>query len=375
MFKAGITKAPPRIIEYRSYKHYNKQSFLQDLKYVNWSTLVDVNDVDNSVNSWCKCFTDLADTHAPIKKMKVRGIRIPWMTAELSRAMQDRDYHLKKAQKTQSQHHWSCYRKLRCLVNKEVRECKSKYYESLIRENRNNPSGLWKTLNELTSRNTHSTAPSCIVSNGVETTNSQSISTLFNTFFTGIGSTLADAIRQRLPTNIFANNQIPQFNSTFEFKEIKIKSVFKQLSNLKTNKSTGLDGISARLLKDAAAIIAPTLTDIFNQSLKSSVFPKIWKKGKVTPIYKSGDRSNMSNYRPITVLPILSKILERLVHTQIYSYLSENKILSQSQFGFRPKLSTSTALAFFTDSILDNADIDARIAMLNAEFEQGVRHS
>ena len=226
----------------------------------------------------------------------------------------------------------------------------------MIRENRNNPSGLWKTLNELTSRNTHSTAPSCIVSNGVETTNSQSISTFFNTFLTGIGNTLADAIRQRLPTNIFANNQIPQFNSTFEFKEIKIKSVFKQLSNLKTNKSTGLDGISARLLKDAAAIIAPTLTDIFNQSLKSSVFPKIWKKGKVTPIYKSGDRSNMSNYRPITVLPILSKILERLVHTQIYSYLSENKILSQSQFGFRPKLSTSTALAFFTDSILDNAD-------------------
>ena len=98
------------------------------------------------------------------------------------------------------------------------------------------------------------------------------------------------------------------------------------------------------------------MTDIFNQSLKSSVFPKIWKEGKVTPIYKSGDRSNMSNYRPITVLPILGKILERLAHTQIYSYLSENKILSQSQFGFRPKLSTSTALAFFTDSILDNAD-------------------
>ena len=96
--KAGITKTPPRIIEYRSYKHYNKQSFLQDLKYVNWSTLVDVNDVDNSVR-WCKCFTDLADTHVPIKKMKVRGISIPWMTAELSRAMQDRDYHLKKAQK------------------------------------------------------------------------------------------------------------------------------------------------------------------------------------------------------------------------------------------------------------------------------------
>ena len=370
VFKAGVTKAPPRTIEYRSYKHYNKQSFLLDLKNVNWSTFLDENDVDATVDSWCQCFTDIADMHAPMKKMKVKGISIPWMTAELSRAMQDRDYHLKKAQKTQSQHHWSSYRKLRCFVNKAVRECKSKYYESLIKENKNNPSGLWKTLNELTSRNTHSSAPTSIISDGVETKNSQSISSLFNTFFTSIGKTLANTIKQRLSSNIFSCIQLPQFNSTFEFKEIDVASVFKQLSTLKTNKSTGLDGISARLLKDAAAIIAPTLTDIFNQSLKSSIFPKIWKDGKVTPIFKSGDRSNMSNYRPITVLPILSKILERFVHTQIYSYLSENKILSQSQFGFRPKLSTSTALAFFTDTILDNADNGLITASVFLDFSK-----
>ena len=73
-------------------------------------------------NNWCQCFTDIADQHAPIKKMKVKGVNIPWMTAELSPAMQDRDYHLKKAQKTKSAHHWSSYRKLRCLVNRKVRE-------------------------------------------------------------------------------------------------------------------------------------------------------------------------------------------------------------------------------------------------------------
>ena len=95
---------------------------------------------------------------------------------------------------------------------------------------------------------------------------------------------------------------------------------------------------------------------MFNHSLKSSTFPQIWKDGKVTPIFKSGDRLNMSNYRPITVLPILSKILERFVHMQICNHLSENNILSPQQFGFRPKLLTSTALVFFTDNILDNAD-------------------
>ena len=127
---------------------------------------------------------------------------------------------------------------------------------------------------------------------------------------------------------------------------------------------------SARLLKDAAVIIAPTLTDIFNQSLKSSAFPKIFKEGKVTPIFKSGDRTNMSNYRPITVLPILNKILERFVHTQIYNYLTENKILSPNQFGFRPKLSTSTALAFFTDNILENADNGLVTASIFLDFSK-----
>jgi predicted glycosyltransferase len=97
-----------------------------------------------------------------------------------------------------------------------------------------------------------------IISDGVETKNSQSISSLFNTFFTSIGKTLANTIKQRLSSNIFSSIQLTQFNSTFEFKEIDVASVFKQLSTLKTNKSTGLDSISARLLKDAAAIIAPT---------------------------------------------------------------------------------------------------------------------
>ena len=78
----------------------------------------------------------------------------------------------------------------------------------------------------------------------------------------------------------------------------------------------------------------------------------------------------MSNYRPITVLPILSKILERFVHTQIYNYLTENKILSPNQFGFRPKLSTSTALAFFTDDILENADNGLVTASIFLDFSK-----
>ena len=86
------------------------------------------------------------------------------------------------------------------------------------------------------------------------------------------------------------------------------------------------------------------------------MYPDIWKCGKVTALFKSGERTDPNNYRPITVLPIVSKILEKAVHSQMYSYLQDNKLLSPSQFGFRPKSSTEIALVNFTDSILANMD-------------------
>lgn len=78
--------------------------------------------------------------------------------------------------------------------------------------------------------------------------------------------------------------------------------------------------------------------------------------GKVVPIFKSGDRTNASNYRPITILPVLSTIIEKAVHMQLYTFLKENKLLAHEQFGFRPNLSTEVALAHLTDNILDNMD-------------------
>ena len=186
VFKSRVPKVPPRPIEYRSYKHHNKQSFLQDIKDTAWSAVVDDSDINTTVNNWCKHFIDLADQHAPIKNMKVKGIGIPWMTVEISQTMHNRDYHLKKANKTQSKIHWSAYCKLRCLVNKQIREGKSSYYENLIKENNKNPSGLWKTLNEITSRSKPSSAPSSIISNGIEHKDTKSIASLFNNFFTNI---------------------------------------------------------------------------------------------------------------------------------------------------------------------------------------------
>ena len=98
------------------------------------------------------------------------------------------------------------------------------------------------------------------------------------------------------------------------------------------------------------------LTNLFNRSLLSSTFPNARMSGKVVPLFKSGDRCNPSNYRPITVLSTVSKILKKAVHTQVYRCLRHHKILSPRQFGFRPQLSTEVAVTNFTDFVLGNMD-------------------
>ena len=129
-----------------------------------------------------------------------------------------------------------------------------------------------------------------------------------------------------------------------------------ELKSLRVNKGEGLDNIPPRLLKAAAGIIAPSLTYIFNLSLSKGVFPQDFKVAKVTPLFKSGSRDQVGNYRPISVLPIAAKVFEKEVYKQLYKYLTDNNLLHPSQHGFRKKRSTQTALIKVVDNWLTNID-------------------
>ena len=111
---------------------------------------------------------------------------------------------------------------------------------------------------------------------------------------------------------------------------------------------------------------------MFNRSLEGGIYPTLWKHGRVVALFKSGDRTDCNNYRPITILPTISKILERAVHQQLYNYLEEQNILTSKQFGFRPRLSTVTALMHFTDTILQNLDNGSMTGASLPGFNQGI---
>ena len=126
-----------------------------------------------------------------------------------------------------------------------------------------------------------------------------------------------------------------------------------------------MDGISAKVLKIAAPVITPSLALIFNQSISISIFPSDWKIARVTPIFKTGAKQDMENYRPISVISIVSKIMEKLIYNQLYDYLINSNILSNSQHGVRPCHSTTTALLDITNRWYQSMDVRYGVVFLD----------
>ncbi len=135
-----------------------------------------------------------------------------------------------------------------------------------------------------------------------------------------------------------------QSTSKFNFKHISAGQVAAAIRDIPPKKASGLDKIPCNVIKGVAGIISESLSIIFNKSLISGIFPDDLKSARVAQIFKSGERSDANNYRPISVLSVIAKVFEKIVFKQFYEYLSDNNLLSQNQSGLRPRHSTLTAL-------------------------------
>ena len=149
---------------------------------------------------------------------------------------------------------------------------------------------------------------------------------------------------------------IKKQDSEFYFRPGNVATVYNPINNLSISKATVLDKISAKVLRIFASAIAPSLTEIFNMSMDSNQFPSDWKTARVIPLYKKGQRSVLDNYRPISIFPVLSKIMERLLSNEIIDYFTKKDLLSKHQFSFRPFHSTAATLLDCTNEWYVNMD-------------------
>ena len=255
------------------------------------------------------------------------------------------------------------------IVKDNIRAAKREYYFKTFTSQKNDMKKTWKTIDEtLNRRKNKSKFSSEFIVNNRSIADQKEIADQFNIFFSNIGSTLSDSIEIADSTLDFTDYLNNPTEHHFNFNTITESETLSIINKLKNKNSSGKDEISNKLLKSIKDEIAKPLTIIINQSLKTGVFPDALKIAKVKPLYKKGDNFCLNNYRPISLLPTISKNFERVMFTQLYSYLNANNLLSEQQYGFRSQHSTELACVKLVDYITTEMDNIKKIKTPTAIF-------
>ena len=231
-----------------------------------------------------------------------------------------RDFLKKRAIDTKEADDWNKYKSARNTVNNEIKIRKSNYYKEPCSTHKKDPSKLWSTINEVCSRKPKSTNVKNLEIDNQKLTNSAQA---FNEHFSTIGCKLTDAIGSANSTKSFLE-YLPTANSVFSIEPTSSAKVLELMLKLSKNKAIGLDGISRQLIKISAPVIVASITEIFNCSILTGIFPDEWKAARVTPVFKSGSPSDVNNYRPISIIPMIANIFEKIIYDQFYRYLLVN---------------------------------------------------
>ena len=370
-FEGGVLKDHKKI-KTRRMKIFNEQMFLMDVASINWvKALGQTDDINVLVSNWSKLFSSVIEKHAPVQKMRVSDKYCPWVNANLRALIKSRDKLKLAACKSKSTLLISSYRQRRNKVNSLNTKLKRQYFSIRVSMFKDNMKETWRTVNVLLNKRSKSTNIEILRDQNKTISNKGEISQSMNSFFCSIGKDLASNIDggydPLLLCDYFQNSNAAKFT----FKSIYAKQIREAISKLKTSKSFGDDGISSYFLKLAMPYIEDSLVYLFNTSLETSLFPDPWKIARVSPIFKDGDRTEKSNYRPISVLlPVVSRLFEKLVFNQLYQYLNDNCFINSNQSGFRKFHSTITCLLKNTDDWYNGMDTGNLVGMIFVDLKK-----
>ena len=240
------------------------------------------------------------------------------------------------------------YKNYRNILSKKLKQSKLNYLQDKFSACKKNPSMTWKTLNSLLNRNNNKKSGGpCVDDFGGIYEDNYDLSNKFNEYFSGVGSRLSDSLVTDMNPLQFMSAANPQSFSVFFSDEHELIQIISSLPN----KTTSPYCVPNFIYKALKFEIGPILSDLFNLSVELGKFPSVLKVARVTPIFKSGEKSSFANYRPISVLPTVSKIFEKLMSKRLNKFLTKFDILKNNQFGFRKNHSTSDVVVeFLNDS-------------------------
>ena len=298
----------------------NLMKYKTEFSEINWASVYDCTDAQSAFTKFTDIHTSIFNKCFPIRPVKKSyRNRLPWLTNGLKISIKNKNNLYKKSLRYPSAYSRKAYSQHRNILTSQIKKAEKNYYQELIIENKTSMRKTWNIIKSVINKSKHTKLTSEFkISDSVTITDKMEISNRFNKYFTNVGQTLARKIPS---TSTSYRDFLPSWNEESMYIDpVSHDEVKKIIMNLNEG-APGYDDVTAKCVKYVSNNILEPLAFLTNLSFKEGVFPKELKIAKVCPLYKANDPMLFSNYRPISLLSIFSKIYERLMYNRLLKFL------------------------------------------------------
>ena len=364
----SFNNLPNKIKMYkRDYSNFSETAFIQECQTVNWDeTAPPDSDPSHMFDSLYTKLSEIIDAHIPIKQLSRRELKIkskPWITPAIKTSIQIKNKLYKKFLKTKSSYYHTKFKYYRNKINHLLKVSKNNYCNEYFHRSRGNSKRLWKGVKRVICyKSKQNRIPTKISHNNSETTDPKTIANVFNEYFANIGRELACSI----PDTETTPNQFlkPQPHNSFYLFPTSTTEIEAEIDKLNESKATGPFSIPTRIFKLIKSVISKPLEIVFNTSFATGIVPDKFKIARVLPVFKNGLESQVNNYRPISLLSVFNRVLEKLMYNRLIKFIEKRNLIYDKQFGFRSHHSTEHAILSIVDKIQE--------AIEGGEFSCGI---
>ena len=338
----------------RDMSQKNIMKFIDEMKLTSWQSVLDENNTQLAYSIFHEIVSSTYNTCFPLKKIsKKYYVNKPWLTSALKESIKIKNKLFVSTKRHGNDNMIPFYKRYRNKLNQLLRSAERKHYHDLLNEHKSNIRKSWQIIKSIINKRKYTPISNKFKDNDKVISDGNIIANKFNNFFINVGKTLAKTIpgSNKMPLDYITDNNV----NKFYFIPVTDSEVSNILGTIKDS-AAGWDGLKAFIIKQIKEVIVTPLVHICNRSFMTGIFPNELKIANVVPIFKSGDDMVFSNYRPVSVLPIFSKLLERLVYNRLIKFINDNKLLYDYQFGFQRGKSTQHAVMMLVDKITDALD-------------------
>ena len=350
VIKKKIKDRRPKIsFRGRTYARYSKQLLSDSLTNKIKTEFRQTTDSNECWDLMEGFLVKFLDKYCPVKTFRSKDNTPAWITHDIITLSKDRDTAWEQAKLSGNPGDWDRARMLRNWVNNSIKAAKTDFLNNELEQNKNDPRKFWRNIKGVIP---DQSCGAIDIKNQLtnEAMPRDQQAQVINDFFVGIGERLAAK---------FGNVRVPETNNDFEGDRLELGhitqvEVLKLIDTISINKSSGLDYVNSRVLKEFLTLSSRELTMLYNNIIDTGIFPNKWKIATVTPIPKVPLASSPSDLRPISLLPVPGKLLEKYITNKISRYLEDKEFYNVNQNGFRKGKSTTNAISKFLDDVIED---------------------